>query len=71
MASNDDEDIVCKPGESIGTQMRDLFLWRAGDCEVFASKQIQSALSPLVIHIFCPFIIKSSAFLTALVFMSN
>ena len=38
-----------------------------GPSDVLASKQIQSAWNALVIHIFCPLIIRSSPLRTALV----
>jgi len=54
------------PFKFVGTQISDLFLWDA-PCEVFASKHIQSAINPFVIHIFWPLIIKSSPLRTAVV----
>ena len=48
------------PGLSIGTMISDFALWGAASASVLTSRQHQSALSPLVIHIFWPLITKSS-----------
>lgn len=57
------------PGRSMGTQMRDLFSWMAPS-PVFASKQIQSACVPLVVHILPPLMTYSSPSRTAVVLMA-
>jgi len=57
---------VLLPGRFIGRHMRDLFRW-GGPSLVFASRHIQSAWHPDVVHILPPFMTYSSPFLTAVV----
>jgi hypothetical protein len=61
--------IFCRviPGASIGTTIRLLFRC-GGPSEVLASRQHQSACSPLVIHIFVPSITQSPPSARARVF---
>lgn len=54
------------PGRFIGRHMRDLFRWGCPSL-VFASRHIQSAWHPDVVHILPPFMMYSSPFLTAAV----
>jgi len=57
---------VKSPLEFMGTQIKDLFLY-CEPVDVLANKQIQSACKAFVIHIFWPFMIKSSPLRTAVV----
>ena len=49
---------ISRPLVFIGTTISDLFLW-AGPSSVLASRHIQSACAPLVVHILPPLITQS------------